>query len=130
MVREYGIYQQGAMFTREDFDPHKTIKYLFNSYEIELSEKLAEDIKNNKVSDEDFDYICKELEITPDERTLQSIVIHALINITSIGQDGSLKKLSLNIFEAMVFLIVAILYLIHGYKLFSDEQFGIDKGEN
>ena len=78
MVREYGIYQQGAMFTREDFDPYKTIKYLFVSYEIELSEKLAQDIRNNKVSDEDFDYICKELEITPDERTLQSIVIHAL----------------------------------------------------
>lgn len=78
MVREFGIYQQGAMFTREDFDPYKTIKYLFDSYEIELSEKLAQDIRNNKVSDEDFDYICKELEITPDERTLQSIVIHAL----------------------------------------------------
>lgn len=78
MVREYGIYQQGAMFTREDFDPYKTIKYLFDGYEIELSEKLAQDIKNNKVSDKDFDYICKELEIAPDERTLQSIVIHAL----------------------------------------------------
>lgn len=78
MVREYGIYEQGAMFTGEDFDPYKTIKYLFHSYEIELSEKLAEDIKNDKVNDEDFDYICKELEVTPNERTLQSIVVHAL----------------------------------------------------
>ena len=74
MVREYGIYQQGAMFTREDFDSYKTIKYLFDRYEIELSEKLAQDIRYNKVSDEDFDYICKELEITPDERTLQSMM--------------------------------------------------------
>lgn len=78
MVREYGIYQQGAMFTREDFDPYKTIKYLFDSYGIKLSKKLAEDIKNDKVSDKDFDYICKVLEVTPDKRTLQNIVIHAL----------------------------------------------------
>ena len=59
MVREYGIYQQGAMFTREDFDPYKTIKYLFDSYGIKLSKKLAKDIKENKVSDQDFDYICE-----------------------------------------------------------------------
>ena len=78
MVTEYGIYEQGAMFTREDFDPYKTIKYLFDSYEIEMPEKLAEDIKNDKVSDEEFDYICKELDVTPDKRTLQSIVIDAL----------------------------------------------------
>lgn len=78
MVREYGIYQQGAMFTREDFDPYKTIKYLLDSYGIKLSKKLAKDIKENKVSDKDFDYICKELAVTPKERTLQSIVVHAL----------------------------------------------------
>jgi membrane protease YdiL (CAAX protease family) len=58
------------------------------------------------------------------------IVIHALINITSIGQDGGLEKLSLNGFEATMFLIVAIFYLVHGYKLFTDEQFCIDKGED
>ena len=78
MVREYGIYQQGAMFTREDFDPYKTIKYLFNSYEMKLPEKIAEGIKSNRVSDDEFDYLCKKLEVNPNERTLQSIVVHAL----------------------------------------------------
>ena len=28
MVHEYGVYEQGAMFSREDFDPAKTIKSL------------------------------------------------------------------------------------------------------
>lgn len=58
------------------------------------------------------------------------IVIHALINITSIGLDNGLEKLSLNSIEAMMFLIVAVLYLIHGYRLFSVKQFCIDKGED
>ena len=78
MVRGYGIYQQGAMFTRADFDPYKTIKYLFDSYGIKLSKRLAKAIKSNKVGDRDFDYICDELDVNPDERTLQSIVVHAL----------------------------------------------------
>jgi membrane protease YdiL (CAAX protease family) len=58
------------------------------------------------------------------------IIIHACINITSIGLDTGLGKLSLNSFEATVFLIVAILYLIHGYRLFSVKQFCIDKGDD
>ena len=58
------------------------------------------------------------------------IVIHALINITSIGLDNGLEKLSLNSFEATVFLIVAVLYLVYGYRLFSVKQFCIDKGED
>ena len=58
------------------------------------------------------------------------IAIHALINITSIGLDNGVEKLTLNSFEATVFLMVAILYLIHGYKLFSVKQFCIDKGED
>ena len=58
------------------------------------------------------------------------IIIHAVINITSIGLDTGVGKLSLNSFEATVFLIVAILYLIHGYRLFSVKQFCIDKGED
>ena len=57
------------------------------------------------------------------------VAIHALINITSIGLDGGLEKVSLNSFEATVFLIVAVLYLIYGHKLFCGKQFCIDKGE-
>lgn len=58
------------------------------------------------------------------------IVIHALINITSIGLDSWLEKLSLDSFETTVFLIAAVLYLVHGYRLFSVKQFCIDKGED
>ena len=57
------------------------------------------------------------------------IVIHSLINITSIGLDSGLEKVSLNSFEETVFLIVAVLYLIYGHKLFCGKQFCIDKGE-
>lgn len=58
------------------------------------------------------------------------IVIHALINITSIGLGNGVGKLSLNSFEVAMFLIVAVLYLFHGYRLFSVKQFCIDKGED
>ena len=57
------------------------------------------------------------------------IVIHTLINITSIGLGNGVEKLSLNSFEVAMFLIVAVLYLFHGYRLFSVKQFCIDKGE-
>lgn len=58
------------------------------------------------------------------------IVIHVLINITSIGLDNGSEALSLNSFEVTVFLIAAVLYLVHGYRLFSVKQFCIDKGED
>lgn len=56
------------------------------------------------------------------------VVIHMAINITSVGLDNGLKKLSLSCVEVTVFLMVAVLYLIHGYRLFRVEQFYIDKG--
>ena len=46
------------------------------------------------------------------------IVIHALINITSIGLESVNTKLALTNFEASLFLLVAILYLLHGYREF------------
>ena len=61
---------------------------------------------------------------------LPCIVIHTLINITSIGLGNGVEKLSLNSFEVAMFLIVAVLYLFHGYRLFSVKQFCIDKGED
>ena len=58
------------------------------------------------------------------------VVIHSAINITSIGLDNGLQKLLLNDVEITIFLMVAILYLIHGYRLFRLEQLCIDKGED
>ena len=58
------------------------------------------------------------------------IVIHSAINITSIGLDSGVEKLSLSSLEASVFLMVAVLYLIYGYMLFNRKQFLIDEGED
>ena len=46
------------------------------------------------------------------------VVIHVLINITSIGLESINSKLMLTNFEASVFLLVAVLYLLHGYREF------------
>ena len=46
------------------------------------------------------------------------IVIHALINITSVGLESVNTKLALTNFEASLFLLIAILYLLHGYREF------------
>ena len=58
------------------------------------------------------------------------IVIHSAINITSIGLDSGVEKLSLSSLEATVFLLVAVLFLIYGYALFNRKQFLIDEGED
>ena len=78
MVHEYGIYEQGAMFSRGDFDPVKTINYFCNMYEIELSEEIKKELEAGTVTDEQFDYLCRELEVKPKERTLQAICVAAL----------------------------------------------------
>lgn len=44
------------------------------------------------------------------------ILVHAVINITSIGLDGKGTKLAINNVEAIIFFSIAILYLIHGYE--------------
>ena len=78
MTQEYGIYEQGALFFREDFDPVKTINYFCKMYEIELTEEIKKEIETDTVTNEHFDFLCKELEVKPADRTLQSICIYAL----------------------------------------------------
>ena len=46
------------------------------------------------------------------------IVVHALINVTSICLDNGTEKFALTNFETTVFLLVAVLYLLHGYREF------------
>lgn len=60
---------------------------------------------------------CKFKSIVP------CIMIHSLINITSIGLDNDVNKLSLTGLEASVFLVVAVLYLVHGYQVFKNKWF-------
>lgn len=51
------------------------------------------------------------------------ILVHALINITSIGLDDGVNKLVLTGVEASVFLVVAALYFVHGYQGFKNRCF-------
>ena len=60
---------------------------------------------------------CKFKNIVP------CIVIHSLINITSVGLDNGVNKLVLTGLEASVFLVVAVLYLVHGYQIFKNRCF-------
>ena len=46
------------------------------------------------------------------------IAVHALINVTSICLDNGTEKLALTNVESTVFLLVAVLYLLHGYREF------------
>jgi len=78
MTKRYGIYEQGALFSREDFDPYKTIKYLFDIYGIKLSNKLEEVIRYNKVCEADLNFLCDVLEVKPEVRNLQAICAAAL----------------------------------------------------
>ena len=78
MVHEYGVYEQGAMFSREDFDPMKTISYFCKMYEIELTEEIKKEIEADKVTDEHFDFLCTKLEVKPKTKTLQAICVAAL----------------------------------------------------
>lgn len=78
MVHEYGVYEQGAMFSREDFDPVKTISYFCNMYQIELDEEIKKEIETDKVTDKHFDFLCTKLEVKPKEKTLQAICVSAL----------------------------------------------------
>ena len=78
MVIEYGVYEQGAMFFREDFDPVKTINYFCKMYEIEMTEEIKKEIETDTMTDEHFDFLCEKLEVNPEERTLQSMCTQTL----------------------------------------------------
>ena len=78
MVHEYGVYEQGAMFSREDFEPMKTISYFCKMYEVELDEEIKREIATDKVTDEHFEYLCNKLDVKPNDKTLQAVCIAAL----------------------------------------------------
>lgn len=48
------------------------------------------------------------------------ILVHALINITSIGLDDGAEKLVLTNVEVGLLLFVAVLYFVHAYRMFND----------
>ena len=55
---------------------------------------------------------------------LWCIAIHAMINITSIGFEGSAKglQLLLSTLESIIFLSVSFIYLVIGIKMFDNEM--------
>lgn len=48
------------------------------------------------------------------------ILIHALINVTSIGLDDGAIKLALTNVEVGLLLFVAVLYFVHAYRMFNN----------
>jgi len=51
------------------------------------------------------------------------ILIHVLINVTSIGLDDGAEKLALTNVEVGLLLFVAVLYFVHAYRMFNDRCF-------
>lgn len=79
MMFEYcGVYNQGALFYREDFDVLKTIRYFCDMYRINLDDEIVHEIKNNDITDEHFAFLCNELEVNTDVKTLQELCSAAL----------------------------------------------------
>lgn len=68
-----GVYEQGVIVTRDDFDPVKVIPYMFAWYNFKMPKKVMTEIRNNTLTKKHFNYICKKLELHPAERTLQAL---------------------------------------------------------
>lgn len=77
-MKYYGVYEQGVIITRDDFDPAKIIPYMFEWYGMKLPEDVLSEIKANNLTRKHFKYICKKLELNPNDRTLQSLCNDAL----------------------------------------------------
>lgn len=72
-MKKYGIYAQGARITLDDFDPTKVIPYLCESYDITLSDEMLADIKNNSLSNANYEKLCAMLQVEPEHQNLQEI---------------------------------------------------------
>lgn len=95
-MSEYcGIYNQGALIYREDFDVLKTICYFCDLYKINLCDEIVQEIKNNTVTDEHFAFLCKELEIKSDVKTLQELCSEVLnpYEINDLFVDGAKSEI-------------------------------------
>lgn len=77
-MKYYGAYEQGAIITRDDFDPVKIIPYMFEWYNIKMPAGILNEIKSDSLTKKHFNYICKKLELNPSERTLQSLCNNSL----------------------------------------------------
>lgn len=78
MGSEYGIYEQGAIFTREDFDPLKTVLYFSNLTGKKLKTKVVERLKKGIENRKDIKYLIKAFKIKPEKKTLASICCELL----------------------------------------------------
>lgn len=78
MGSEYGVYEQGAFFTRDDFDPYKTILYILGLSEKKFKPMVIERLKRREERRKDIRYLIKAFDIKPEEKTLDSICIELL----------------------------------------------------
>lgn len=91
-MSEYcGINNQGALIYHEDFDVLKTIRYFCDLYKVNLCVEIMQEIKNDVVTDEHFAFLCNELEVKSDVKTLQELCSAALnsYEINDLFIDGA-----------------------------------------
>lgn len=63
-MRNYGIYQQGAIFRQEDFDPVKVILALSEKiYELTLPDNILAALRKNEFSIEIVNELCEKMDI-------------------------------------------------------------------
>ena len=70
---EYGVYEQGALFARDDFDPFKTILYIMGLSERNFKQNVIERLKKREEKKKDVRYLVKAFGIKPEKRNLTSI---------------------------------------------------------
>lgn len=73
-----GIYCQGAMFSRDDFDPEKTVLYFCKMYKIELNEEIKNEISTDALTAEHIDFLSRELGVKGAKKNLREICNAAL----------------------------------------------------
>ena len=90
-----GIYNQGALFYREDFDVLKTIHYFCDMYKINLDDEIIQEIKNDAVTNEHFAFLCNELEVKSEVKTLRELCNEALnpYEINDLFLDGAKSEI-------------------------------------
>lgn len=73
-----GVYNQGVLFYREDFDALKTIRYFCDMYKINLDNKIIQEIKNDAIADNYIAFLRNEFEVKSDVKTLRELCSEVL----------------------------------------------------
>lgn len=105
MFNENGIYEQGAIISKKDFEPLKTIEYFCSKYDVKLNKKIKDGLKEGSILDDTLIDLCNEFDIAPSEYTLEAIS-DKLWNeheLTELVLNGEKVKFGNEIVEAIYY---------------------------